>query len=167
MADYPTYEDRRDYRLPTLYRTVQEKDFSKDFPIILTTGRLVEYVGGGDETRANPWLAEIQQEMFVELNRNDATNAGIRNGSQVWVESPEGGRIKVKAMVTGRVARGVAFLPFHWGGQWMGQDLRDRYPEGADPYVIGEAANTNMTYGYDSVTQMQESKVSLCRVIPA
>jgi formate dehydrogenase major subunit len=30
--------------------------------------------------------------------------------------------------------------------------------------VLGEAANTAMTYGYDSVTQMQETKVSLCRV---
>jgi formate dehydrogenase major subunit len=29
---------------------------------------LVEYEGGGEETRSNPWLAELQQEMFVEIN---------------------------------------------------------------------------------------------------
>jgi formate dehydrogenase major subunit len=36
------------------------------FPLIMTSGRLVEYEGGGEETRSNPWLAELQQEMFVE-----------------------------------------------------------------------------------------------------
>ena len=167
VADYPTYPDTKNYRLPTLYKSIQDKDFSKDFPIVLTTGRLVEFQGGGDETRSNPWLAELQQEMFCEINPFDANNAGIRNGRDVWLESPEGARLKVKAMVTQRVNRGLIFMPFHFGGQWMGKSLRDKYPSGADPYVLGEAANTAMTYGYDSVTQMQETKVSLCRVKPA
>jgi formate dehydrogenase major subunit len=55
-------------------------------------------------------------------------------------------------------------MPFHFGGVWMGKDQRDKYPPGADPSVLGEAANTALTYGYDSVTQMQETKVSLCRI---
>ena len=164
VADYPTYKDTRAYRLPTLYESIQKQDFSKDFPTILTSGRLVEYEGGGDESRSNRWLAELQQEMFVEMNRFDANNSGIRDGSAVWVYGPEGAKILVKAMITERVAPGVAFLPFHWGGHFQGKDLRDKYPVGADPYVLGEAANTVMTYGYDSVTQMQESKVSLCRI---
>ena len=37
----------------------------------------------------------------------------------------------------------------------------------ADPYVLGEACNTAMTYGYDSVTQMQETKCTLCRIYKA
>ena len=82
----------------------------------------------------------------------------------MWVESPEGAKVRVKALVTERVGRGVVFMPFHFGGRWMGESRRDKYPQGADPYVLGEAANTAFTYGYDSVTQMQESKVSLCRV---
>ena len=45
VADYPTYEDRQAYRLPTLYASIQKNDFSKDYPMILTTGRLVEYEG--------------------------------------------------------------------------------------------------------------------------
>jgi len=164
VNDYPTYPDTRSYRLPTLYKSIQDKDFSKEFPIILTSGRLVEYEGGGDESRSNPWLAELQQEMFAEIHPADANNAKIRNGADMWVESPEGGRIKVKALVTQRVNQGVVFLPFHFGGHWMGVSQRDKYPKGADPYVLGEAANTTLTYGYDSVTQMQETKVSLCRV---
>jgi formate dehydrogenase major subunit len=167
VADYPTYEDRHAYRLPTLYASIQKNDFSKDYPIILTSGRLVEYEGGGDETRSNPWLAELQQDMFVEINPRDANDIGVRDGEQVWVEGPEGGKVKVMAMVTERVGAGVAFMPFHFGGHFEGRDLRENYPAGADPYVLGEATNTAQTYGYDSVTQMQETKATLCKIMPA
>ncbi|MEP2943488.1 MAG: formate dehydrogenase subunit alpha [Hyphomicrobiales bacterium] len=164
VADYPTYEDRQAYRLPTAYASIQKNDFSKDFPIILTSGRLVEYEGGGEESRSNPWLAELQQDMFVEINTSDANDLGIRDGKQVWLYGPEGGKVKVMALVTERVAKGVAFMPFHFGGHFQGVDQRDKYPKGADPYVLGEASNTAQTYGYDSVTQMQETKCTLCRI---
>ncbi|WP_300035078.1 formate dehydrogenase subunit alpha [uncultured Roseobacter sp.] len=164
VADYPTYEDKKFWRLPTMYKSIQDNDFSSDYPMILTSGRLVEYEGGGDETRSNPWLAELQQDMFVEVNPRDANNLGIRDGEQVWVEGPEGGKVKVMAMVTERVASGVAFMPFHFGGHWEGEDLRGKYPEGADPYVLGESTNLAQTYGYDSVTQMQETKATLCKI---
>jgi len=168
VEKYPTYEDRKSfYRLPTRYGSIQAKDYSREYPIILTSGRLVEYEGGGEETRSNPWLAELQQDMFVEINPRDANNAGVRNGDAVWVEGPEGGKVKVKALVTRRVASGVAFMPFHFGGHFEGKDLRDKYPQGSDPYVLGEACNTAMTYGYDSVTQMQETKASLCNITKA
>ncbi|MCH9049485.1 MAG: molybdopterin-dependent oxidoreductase [Proteobacteria bacterium] len=164
VADYPTYPDTRRYRTPTYYKSIQDKDVSKDYPLIMTSGRITEYEGGGDLTRANPWLAELQQEMYCEVNTYDANNAGIRNGGDMWVEGPEGGRIKVKAMLTERVGRGVVWLPLSFAGVWEGKSLRDKYPPGADPYVMGESANAVFTYGYDSVTQMQETKTSLCRI---
>ena len=167
VADYPTYDDRHDYRLPTLYASIQKKDFSGEYPIILTSGRLVEYEGGGDESRSNRWLAELQQDMFVEVNPRDANDLALRDGSMVWVEGAEGARVKVMAMVTERVGAGVAFMPFHFGGHLQGVDLRHKYPEGADPYVLGEASNTAQTYGYDSVTQMQETKATLCKIYSA
>jgi formate dehydrogenase major subunit len=167
VADYPTYEDKKFWRVPTMYKSIQANDFSKDYPIILTSGRLVEYEGGGDETRSNPWLAELQQDMFIEINPRDANDLGVRDGAQVWVEGPEGGKIKVMAMLTERVAAGVAFMPFHFGGHFQGEDQRSKYPEGADPYVLGESTNTAQTYGYDSVTQMQETKATLCKIMAA
>ena len=124
----------------------------------------MEYEGGGEESRSNPWLAELQQDMFCEINPKDANDNGVKEGQMVWIESPEGARIKVKATITRRVAPGVIFTPFHFGGWFDGKDLIDKYPEGTAPYVRGEACNTAFTYGYDSVTQMQETKVSLCRV---
>jgi formate dehydrogenase major subunit len=130
----------------------------------MTSGRLVEYEGGGEETRSNPWLAELQQEMFVEINPKDANDRGVRNDEYVWVDTPTKARIKVKTLVTERVASGTVFLPFHFSGWYMGKDLLDKYPEGAAPIVRGEAVNTATTYGYDIVTMMQESKTTLCQI---
>jgi len=164
---YPTHDDKKAFwRLPTLFKSVQDKnhDIVKQFPLIMSSGRLVEYEGGGEETRSNPWLAELQQEMFVEINPAAANDRGIRDGEQVWVKSPTGARILVRALVTERVDRETVWLPFHFSGHWQGADLLAYYPEGAHPVVRGEAVNTATTYGYDSVTMMQESKTTVCQV---
>jgi len=152
-----------------LFKTVQQanKDAVKSYPLIMTSGRLVEYEGGGDETRSNPWLAELQQEMFVEINPKDANDRGVRNNEYVWVQTPTKARIKVKTLVTERVAAGTVFLPFHFAGWFEGKDLLNYYPEGAAPIVRGEAINTATTYGYDIVTMMQETKTTLCQVAKA
>ncbi len=164
LPKYETYADRKKYRLPTKYKSIQDVDYSKDFPLILTSGRLVEFEGGGDESRSNPWLAELQQDMFCEINPFDANNRGIREGEMIWVHSPEGGKVEVMAMLTNRVGRGVAFMPFHFGGKFQGEDQSGKYPAGTTPYVTGESSNTCGTYGYDVVTHMQETKVTLCQI---
>ena len=167
---YPTHDDVKVFwRLPTLYKSVQQKykDASKQFPLILTSGRLVEYEGGGEETRSNPWLAELQQDNFVEINPKSAADRGIRDGEYVWVSTPSGARIKVKAQVTERVGPDTCFIPFHFSGWWQGQDMLPFYPDGAAPIVRGEAVNTATTYGYDRVTMMQETKTTLCQVSKA
>ncbi|HEY5763452.1 MAG TPA: formate dehydrogenase subunit alpha [Rhodocyclaceae bacterium] len=167
---YPTHDDKKAFwRLPTLYKSVQDsaKNASKDFPLIMTSGRLVEYEGGGEETRSNPWLAELQPEMFAEVNPRDANNAGFRNGDFIWVETPSKGKLKVRAQVTNRVGPGTVFLPFHFSGHWQGKDMLEFYPDGAAPIVRGESVNQATTYGYDAVTMMQETKTTLCRVSKA
>ncbi|GAA4018822.1 formate dehydrogenase subunit alpha [Actimicrobium antarcticum] len=169
VAKYPTHDDKKAFwRMPTLYKSIQQKNveakLSEKFPIILTSGRLVEYEGGGEETRSNPWLAELQQENFVEINPKAASDRGIRDGEYVIVSTPTGARIKVKAMVTPRVGADTAFIPFHFSGWWQGKDMLEYYPEGAAPMVRGEAVNTATTYGYDSVTMMQETKTTICQV---
>lgn len=167
VAKYPTHDDKNAFwRLPTLFKSVQEKnkDIGKNFPLIMSSGRLVEYEGGGEETRSNPWLAELQQEMFVEINPATANDRGIRNGDNVWVSTPTGARLTVKALVTERVDRETVWLPFHFSGRWQGADLLAYYPNGAAPVVRGEAVNTATTYGYDSVTMMQETKTTVCQV---
>jgi formate dehydrogenase major subunit len=167
VEKYPTHDDKKVFwRLPTLFKTIQEKnkDIGKTFPLILSSGRLVEYEGGGDETRSNRYLAELQQESFVEINPKAANDRGIRNGEDVWLKTPTGAKLKVKALVTERVGPDICWMPFHFAGRWQGVDLKQYYPDGAAPVVRGEAVNTATTYGYDSVTMMQETKTTVCQV---
>ncbi|MBZ0133774.1 MAG: molybdopterin-dependent oxidoreductase [Rhodocyclaceae bacterium] len=172
VAKYPTHDDKKTFwRLPTLYKSIQQKNVedkvAEKFPLILTSGRLVEYEGGGEETRSNPWLAELQQEAFVEINPKAANDRGIRHNDWVWLKTPTGAQLKVRAQVTERVGADTCFMPFHFSGHWQGKDMLAYYPEGAHPVVRGEAVNTATTYGYDSVTMMQETKTTICQVAKA
>jgi len=169
IAKYPTLPDAKQFRLPNTGFSAQksgvDKGIAKQFPLIFTSGRLVEYEGGGEETRSNKWLAELQQDMFVEINPADASERGIKDGGWVLVTGAESAsKARVKALVTERVGKGVVWMPFHFGGWFEGKDLRANYPAGLDPVVLGESANTITTYGYDPATGMQEPKATLCQV---
>ncbi|HXF86842.1 MAG TPA: formate dehydrogenase subunit alpha [Xanthobacteraceae bacterium] len=171
VAQYPTYPvAQRQFRVPNIGFNVQkaavDAGLAKEFPLILSSGRLVEYEGGGEETRSNKWLAELQQEAFIEINPADAAERGIKDGAWVWVlgAADTRPRIKVKALVTERVGKGVTWMPFHFGGWFQGVDQRSKYPKGSDPVVLGESVNTITTYGFDPATGMQEPKATLCQV---
>jgi formate dehydrogenase major subunit len=169
VASYPTLPDAVQFRVPNLGFSVQaaavDMGVAKQFPLILSSGRLVEYEGGGEETRSNKWLAELKQDMFIEINPADAAERGIEHGSWVWVTGAEyNSKTKVKAFITERVGKGVAWCPFHFAGYFQGVDQRSKYPKGTDPYVLGESVNTLTTYGFDPVTGMQEPKATLCQI---
>jgi formate dehydrogenase major subunit len=169
VSKYPTLPDARQFRVPNLGFTVQktavEKDIGKHFPLILTSGRLVDYEGGGEETRSNKWLAELKQDMFVEINPADAAERGIKDGVWVWVTGPENqSKARMKALITPRIGKGVAWMPYHFAGWFQGVDQRSKYPKGNDPIVLGESVNTLTTYGFDPVTGMQEPKATLCQI---
>jgi formate dehydrogenase major subunit len=172
VEKYPTLPNAKQFRVPnegfTRQKAAVDKGIAKNFPIILSSGRLVEYEGGGEETRSNKWLAELQQDMFVEINPADANERGIKDGGWVWVTGAESGsKARMKALVTERVGKGVAWCPFHFAGWFQGVDQRNKYPKGADPIVLGESVNTLTTYGYDPVTGMQEPKATLCQISAA
>ncbi len=165
VKKYPTYKDKENhYRVDTRYESEQNPDLVKEFPYVITTGRMVEHMGAGAETRSNRYLAELQPDMYAEINPITANNIGVRDGEMVKIESPEGGMIKVKAKVTERVDDKTIFLPFHYGGMFMGESLADKYPEGTEPFVIGEPGNIITNYGFDIITQIQTTKDGLCKV---
>ena len=79
-------------------------------------------------------------------------------------------------MVTKRAAydrrRKVAFIPYHWAGVFEGKSYADRYPKNPDgtPTValaVGDSVNIITVDGYDYTTQMQETKVALCKIYKA
>jgi formate dehydrogenase major subunit len=169
VAKWPTLPNARQFRMPNIGFDVQkaavEKGIAREFPLILTSGRLVEYEGGGEETRSNKWLAELQQDMFIEINPSDAAERGIKDGAWVWVTGAEyNSKARMKALVTERVGKGVTWCPFHFAGWFQGVDQRGNYPKGTDPVVLGESVNGITTYGFDPVTGMQEPKATLCQV---
>lgn len=168
LAEYPTYEDKPNhFRVHTRYLSEQSPDLVKEYPIVITTGRVVEHMGGGAETRSNKYLAELQPEMYVEINPRMANNLGVRDGGMVIIESPEGAKIKVKAKFSKRVDEKTVFLPFHFAGTLMGESYVKDYPEGTAPFTVGDPANVVTNYGYDIVTQMQATKDGLCKVTRA
>ena len=135
VAKYPTRPDERQFRMPNIGFSVQkaavDKNIAKDFPIVLTSGRLVEYEGGGEETRSNRWLAELQQDMFVEINPADAAERGIRDGQWVWVlgaensaqGAGEGARHRPRRPRASPSCRSTS------RGWYQGDDLRGHYPK--------------------------------------
>jgi len=166
VKKYPTYKDKKNhYRVDTKYKSKQnEKDWSKEFPVNLITGRLVNMNGAGLENRASKYLAALTPEMFCDINPNLAANHGIRNGDMMWIHSPEGTKIKVKAKFSYSVDEDRVFIPFHFAGHFQGEDRSAMYPEGTKPYAVGESANTVTNYGYDIITQLPETKGGLCRI---
>lgn len=162
---YPTYKDKANhYRVDTRYESEQNPDLHKEFPYVVTTGRQVEHMGAGAETRSNQYLAELQPDMYAEINPKLANDLGVRDGAMIFVESPEGGKIKVKAYITERVDEKTIFLPYHFAGTWEGESYEDQYPEGHAPFTAGDSGNVVTNYGYDIVTQIQATKDGLCKV---
>ena len=163
---YPSFEDKPNhYRVFTKYKSLQlSKDFSKEFPINLVTARLVNFSGAGMETRASMYLSRITPEMFADIHPELAAKHDIKNWDFVWIHSPEGTKIKVRARIVPSVKPDMIFLPFHWAGHMQGVDMTGNFPDGTKPYAVGESANTVTNYGYDIVTQIPETKGGLCRI---
>ncbi len=91
--------------------SIEEAD--KDYPFIMTTGRvLFQYHTGGMTRRVKP-IEAVSSEAYVEINPEDAREMSLESGSPVKVTSRRGA-ITLKAVVTRRPARGVVFIPFHY-----------------------------------------------------
>ena len=170
IGQYPTYDDVADhYRVPALYKTIQEQRknlVNEGYPYILTTGRQVEHMGGGAETRSCEYLVELQPEMYAEINPTTAMKLDVSHWDYVWVETLRG-KIKVRANVTERVNEQTIFCPYHWAGWFEGESYEDRWPEGTQELAVGDSVNIICVDAYDRSTNMQETKACLCKVYKA
>ncbi|MBN1339965.1 MAG: molybdopterin-dependent oxidoreductase [Bacteroidales bacterium] len=84
-----------------------------EYPIVLTTGRLLQHYHTGSMTRRAKVLDGIKPHGTVEINIEDAERMNIRNGEKVKVTSRRGS-IEITAEVTARVMKGIVFIPFHF-----------------------------------------------------
>ena len=119
------------------------------YPVVATTFRLTEHHTAGAMSRNLPWLAELQPEMFCELDPLLARERGIEDGGWMTISTARG-RIEAKARVTerlrplqvaGQTVHQVA-MPFHWGfsGPVTGDIANDLTALSGDPNVTIEEA---------------------------
>lgn len=175
IENYPTYDDVAfQYRVPAPYITNQtaRKHIVDKYPVVLSSGRQVEHMGGGAETRSCPYTVELAPEMYAEISPALAADIGVKHWDFVWVETLRG-KCKVRANVTKAMTKTpeqtheVAFMPYHWAGIFEGKSYEDRYPPGTAELALGDSVNIICGDGYDRSMQMQETKVCQCKIYPA
>ncbi len=84
-----------------------------EYPLILTTGRLLYHFHTGSMTRRSKGLDEVCPSPFVEINTQDAEKLGVADKEIVKVASRRG-EIELQAAVGERCPVGVVFIPFHF-----------------------------------------------------
>lgn len=86
-----------------------------EYPLVLTTGRLLAQYQTGTQTRRVEALARLAPRPLVEMHPTVARPLGIESGQEVVVVTRRG-RASFVARVTREVRPDVLFVPFHWGG---------------------------------------------------
>ncbi len=114
-----------------------------EYPLTLTTGRMLEHYHTGTMTRRSDGLNELVPTGFVEVHPSDAQRLGVVDEAPVAVETRRG-RIEVPAHVTPRVRPGTVFIPFHF---WE------------------SPANRLTNTARDRLADIPEFKVCACRIV--
>jgi formate dehydrogenase major subunit len=122
--------------------TPPAEETDPEYPLIMTTGRLLDHFHTGTMTRNSKVLHGNVPEGFIELNPNDAQNYNIQDEEVVSVSSRRGS-IRIKAKVTGKTKPNVVFLPFHF---------------------FEAAANVLTIDALDPVCKIPEYKVCSCKI---
>jgi formate dehydrogenase major subunit len=126
------------------------------YPYVISTYRLTEHYLAGAMSRWNPWLTELQPELFIELSPELAQEKGLQNLDWVRISTPRG-EIKAKALVTrrlrpftigGKLVHHVG-MPWHWGYQGL---------------VTGDAVNELTSMVGDPNVSIHEGKAFVCNV---
>lgn len=135
-------DDGRARFVPVTHRPAAEET-DRDYPVVLTTGRVVAQYQSGAQTRRVDELNAAAPGPFVELHPRLAERIGVAEGDPVAVTSRRG-RAVAPARITGAIRQDTVFMPFHWAGEGR--------------------ANTLTNPALDPVSRMPEFKVCAVRV---
>jgi formate dehydrogenase major subunit/formate dehydrogenase alpha subunit len=100
-----------------------------EYPLILTTGRVLYHWHGAEMTRRAEALLELYPETVVEISPEDAAKAGLNGKTVVRIKSRRGEMV-AKALITDRVCPGLIFGNFHFPGA---QNVNNLTIEALDP----------------------------------
>ena len=84
------------------------------YPLLLTTGRILEHFHTGSMSHRARVLEALAPESRIDMNPLDAEQLGIEEGDLVSLSSRRG-EVQAKVRKTNQVSSGLAFMAFHWG----------------------------------------------------
>jgi assimilatory nitrate reductase catalytic subunit len=122
------------------------EDVDAEYPIILTTGRVVSQFLSGNQTRRIGPLVDHYPEPRLELHPRLAERIGIADGDWVRAESRRG-NCTLRALVVQTIRPDTVFIPYHWGGR--------------------KSANQLTISAQDPISKIPEYKVCAVRVAKA
>ncbi len=125
-----------DYRTPV-------DDISEEYPLFLTTGRVVSQFLSGTQTRRIGPLVDQYPEPRLEMHPRLAEKLGIADGEWATAETRRG-TITLKAMVVTTIRPDTVFIPYHWAGK--------------------KSANQLTVAAQDPISKIPQYKVCGCRV---
>ena len=133
--------DGRGRMTPVEY-VLPAEETSPEYPLVLTSGRLVMHYNSGAMTRRTKALYTREPELFVQLHPDTANQYGITNAKMAHV-STRRGVAKAKARISRCIPPGVLFMPFHFVG-----------------------TNVLTIDALDPVAKIPEYKVAACKIEP-
>ncbi|MGW0712891.1 molybdopterin oxidoreductase family protein [Streptomyces sp. NPDC002643] len=135
-------EDGRARFVGVSHRAIAEEP-DEEYPVLLTTGRVVSQYQSGAQTRRVDELNAAAPGAFVELHPRLAERVGVAEGDRVVVVSRRG-RAVAPARISSGIRPDTVFMPFHWPGEGR--------------------ANTLTNPALDPTSRMPEFKVCAVRV---
>jgi assimilatory nitrate reductase catalytic subunit len=125
-----------DYRTPV-------DDVSDEYPIFLTTGRVVSQFLSGTQTRRIGPLVKQYPEPKVEMHPRMAERLGIATGEWTTIATRRG-EMTLRAMVVTTIRPDTVFIPYHWAG-----------PKSANQLTVA---------AQDPISKIPQYKVCGCRI---
>jgi assimilatory nitrate reductase catalytic subunit len=104
--------DKKAHFHPITYRPPAEET-DADYPIIMTSGRVVSQYLSGTQTRRIGGLVDQYPEPLVEMHPRLAEKLGVKTGEKVRVSSRRG-ELTLKCQVVQTIRPDTIFIPYHW-----------------------------------------------------
>jgi formate dehydrogenase major subunit len=90
-----------------------DEQVNDDYPLYLTTGRVLYQYHTGTMTMKSDGLNELAPDSFIEISRGDAARFGLKDGDHATVSSRRG-EITARVNISTKAVTGTIFIPFHY-----------------------------------------------------
>lgn len=121
--NFPTADGRA--RFHAVSHLPPAEDYDEEYPLYLTTGRVMAHYQSGTQTRRVTALREVAPEAVAEMHPAAARLARVSDGQRVRL-STRRGTATFRLKVTRSIREDTVFVPFHWGGDQSANRLTNR-----------------------------------------